>query len=170
MINWLKGIDQAIADAAAKRADGYARAGQLRNVRLIRSAGASDNARAEAIDRIMRTASMRAMSADEQAKIRPHVEQSLQTRTGRNEAASTPELIAEMNRGLGGYMHRGPLEAIEGLTATNPTVRRTGLVSAGLGAGAAMTAGAQQLLALMGFMQEGQQTQARAEESPMTQA
>jgi hypothetical protein len=101
------------------------------------------------------------------------VRQSLAPEPGAEYPASPLEarrLAAQMNRGpLGGEM--GLLEAgMAGLN--NRYVRRGGIGVAGLGAvagtGALLTEGAQQLMALTQFLQEGEDTRARAEQSPLT--
>jgi|GEM_PF-4329865 len=75
----------------------------------------------------------------------------------------------EMNRGLTGG-ERGPVEGVlRGLN--NPMVRNGGLGAAGLGAavgtGALLTEGAQQLMTLMDFLQAGEDTRERADQSPL---
>lgn len=68
-------------------------------------------------------------------------------------------------------LQRGPMEGINHLIASNKVVRRGVLPAAisggAVAGGAAMTAGAQQLSALMEFMRQGQQQVQRTEESPL---
>jgi len=75
-----------------------------------------------------------------------------------------------MNRGPGGLGRRGVLEGAAHM-ANNPMVRRGGLAAAGAGAtvasGALMTAGAQQLLTLIDYLNHGQQVQQQVEQSPL---
>lgn len=63
---------------------------------------------------------------------------------------------------------KGNMELVNSLIANNAAVRRTGQGLAVLGTGAGLTAGAQQLMALMEYMGQGQQTAQRAEQSPLT--
>lgn len=78
-----------------------------------------------------------------------------------------------MNRGLGGLTQMSIAEKANNLIANNAYVRRGALPAAvaggGLLAGAALTEGAQQLMALMGFIQQGQQQEQRTEQSPLAQ-
>ena len=73
----------------------------------------------------------------------------------------------QMNRGPFGMTRRGTMEAVNEGIATNAYVRRGALPVAIVGGGALLTEGAQQLLALMGFIKEGNETAARANESPL---
>jgi hypothetical protein len=82
-------------------------------------------------------------------------------------------------RSIRGQMNRGPFmkgemgvrEGLNHAIANNAVVRRGVLPVAvgggGLMAGAAVTTGAQNLMALMDFMQSGQEQQARVEQSPL---
>lgn len=84
--------------------------------------------------------------------------------------ALAPHFARPMNRGLfGGERGLGESAA---MLANRPMVRRGGLGAAGLGAaagtGALLTEGAQQLMTLMDFLQAGQETRERAEQSPLT--
>lgn len=78
-----------------------------------------------------------------------------------------------MNRGFGGLTQMSAAEKANHLIANNVYVRRGALPAAvaggGVLAGAALTEGAQQLMALMGFIQQGQQQEQRTEQSPLAQ-
>lgn len=77
----------------------------------------------------------------------------------------------QMKRGVGGFGSLGPMERMSHQFATNAAIRRgvypTLAVGGAIAGGAAMTEGAQQLMALMGFLQEGQAQAQRTEESPL---
>ena len=76
-----------------------------------------------------------------------------------------------MNRGPMGIGQMGMTERANNLIANNVYVRRGVLPAAvaggGIMGGALVTEGAQQLMALMGFMQQGAEQQERAERSPL---
>jgi len=77
----------------------------------------------------------------------------------------------QMNRGRFGT--QGFMEAVNSGIATNPYVRRVALPTAVVGggalAGAGVTAGAQQLWALMDFMRAGEESEQRTAQSPLIQ-
>jgi len=77
----------------------------------------------------------------------------------------------QMNRGPAAIGQMGVREGLNHAIANNAVVRRGVLPVAvgggGLMAGAAVTTGAQNLMALMQFMQGGQEQQARVEQSPL---
>lgn len=78
---------------------------------------------------------------------------------------------SQMRRGQGGFGSLGLRERMSNQFANNAMIRRgvyPGLAAGGaVAGGVAMTEGAQQLLALMDFMQQGQSQVQRAEESPL---
>lgn len=78
--------------------------------------------------------------------------------------------VGDMNRGPGGFTQRGVLEGAAYM-ANDDMVRRGGLIAAGTGAtvasGALMTAGAQQLLTLIDYLQHGQQVKEQMAKSPL---
>lgn len=61
----------------------------------------------------------------------------------------------------------GPLRMIDQGIAENPWVRRGALPTAVVGGGAMLTAGAQQLLQLMGLLEQAKSQQVAADESPL---
>lgn len=79
---------------------------------------------------------------------------------------------APQNRGPLG-MEMGPNEWVNHQIANKAYVRNGILPGAiaggGIMAGAALTEGAQQLMALMGFIEQGRQQEARVEQSPLIQ-
>ena len=81
------------------------------------------------------------------------------------------EFAPQMNRGPMGIGQMGMTERANNLIANNVYVRRGALPAAvaggGVLAGAALTEGAQQLMALMGFMQQGAEQEQRAQTSPL---
>lgn len=87
------------------------------------------------------------------------------------------QLASQLNRGFGSNGGRigrmGLMERLSHQAATNRYVRRVAYPALAAGGtvagGAALTAGAQQLMALMGYMNESQQTAQRTEESPLIQ-
>jgi len=156
-MNAAQGADSWVAAEAAKRAAGAKAAGVERQrdyvmnmapetvaTRLQSELGKSDKWRASVLGRLRNDAK------------RPGV------------AASYGD---QLNRGPMQLTQRGVMEAINQGIAENPLVRR-GVLPAAIGgggvmAGAVVTAGAQNLLALMQFMQGGQQQQERVEQSPL---
>lgn len=97
--------------------------------------------------------------------------QALQSEVGRRNLVQNTGLAQNMYRGPGGMTQRGLGEAAADLVATNAFVRRGVLPGAigvgGIAGGIAMTEGAQQLMALMGFMREAQAQGERVEQSPL---
>lgn len=87
-------------------------------------------------------------------------------------AGVAAEYAHRMNRGMNHVGRRGPMESVHRGIAGNAVLRRGVLPAAigggGLLAGAAVTTGAQNLMALMEFMQGGQAQQERVENSPLT--
>lgn len=87
--------------------------------------------------------------------------------------AVAQEYGRRMNRGPAGMGRYGVREGLNRAIATNAVVRRevlpTAVVGGSVMAGAALTEGAQQLMALMGFIEQGRQQEARAEQSPLIQ-
>lgn len=81
------------------------------------------------------------------------------------------QFAPQMNRGPMGMTQMGLVEGANNLIANNVAVRRGALPAAvaggGVLAGAALTEGAQQLMALMGFMQQGAEQEQRAQASPL---
>ena len=89
----------------------------------------------------------------------------LKTDQGRQWVADT--YGPNMARGPGGFTGRGAMEAVHGTMANNAYVRRGVLGAGAVMGGVGMTAGAQQLMALMQYMQSGQQNEA-SREQPLT--
>lgn len=81
------------------------------------------------------------------------------------------QVMPHVNRGRGGFGKRGLREQLSHDMASNRYVRRgayPALIAGGaVAGGAGLTEGAQQLMALMDFMQQGQETVQRVEESPL---
>lgn len=77
----------------------------------------------------------------------------------------------QMKRGIGGFGSLGPAERQAHHFANNKVIRRgvypTLATGGTVAAGAGLTEGAQQLMALMSFMQQGQDQVQRTEESPL---
>lgn len=86
-------------------------------------------------------------------------------------AGFADEYAAQLPRGPMGMTQMGPMEAINAGIAGNRYVRRgvlpTAIAGGGLMAGAAVTTGAQNLMALMEFMRGGAAQQERTEQSPL---
>lgn len=166
MWDWVKekagSADQRIAEDAARRAYEAKLVGVGRNVGMINRAGDNEGYRKEVLDRIGRTAG--AAEAE-----RAGIEALLQTPEGR--ARVSKEHARFMPRGIGGFGSQGPMEAINRAIATNAIVRRGALPTAIGGGvvlgGAGLTAGAQQLMALMEYMNAGRQTAEDAQQ-PLT--
>lgn len=81
------------------------------------------------------------------------------------------QVMPHVNRGRGGIGQRGLREQLSHDMASNRYIRRgvyPALIAGGaVAGGAGLTEGAQQLMALMDFMQQGQETAERVEESPL---
>ena len=158
----LSGVDDAVVRHAREKSEAARRAKIADIMGQIRSGGADDTAKWIGSARGMSTQQVEDLAAK------------LGTRAGRNEAAR--EHGPQMPRGFDGLpmggLHfgkqkMGPMEYIHGITAANPTVRRVGIGSAAAGGGVAMTAAGQQLLALMGFMNQETDQAQRTAQSPL---
>jgi hypothetical protein len=165
-MNAARGADQWVAAEAAKRADAARSAGERRG-RAAVMFGKPDVVAKEIASRMG--------SSEEQLKSLTGVLSGIHAqspRQRRSELSQAAQLYGPMlNRGPGGMTQRGFLEAVNQGIAENPYVRRGVLPAAigggGLLAGAAVTTGAQNLMALMEFMQGGQAQQERVESSPL---
>jgi len=157
-------LDSWVASQAAKRASSNKAAGVARNVSFVEGAQ-TDGDRKKVIERITRGMSPGAGQAVPGAGMESQIEALLQSKKGRQQVAR--EYSPTMRRGPGEFTGRGFMEMVNEGIAGNAYVRRGVLPTAVVGGGALMTAGAQQLLALMGFMQEGSQTGERTENSPL---
>lgn len=86
-------------------------------------------------------------------------------------SAVANEYARRLKRGPWDLTNRGFAEAVNQGIAENKYIRRgllpTAIGGGGLLAGAAVTAGAQNLMALMQYMQAGDQQQERVEQSPL---
>lgn len=79
-------------------------------------------------------------------------------------AGATKEMMAGYDNSLAAAEaqmagHMGPLETINRAMSDNPYARYGVIGSAAVGGGAAMTAGAQKLLSVMGLLEEANQTE-----------
>jgi hypothetical protein len=154
----LAGLDAWIAGEAAKRQAGDRAAGIARNTAMIQG-DTEGKYRSQIMERITR--GFAPPAADAVAGI----ESALGNQKGRARIAS--QYAPDMRRGQGGWTGRGTMEMINEGIATNDYVRRGVLPTAIVGGGALLTAPAQQLLQLMGFLQEGSTTGERTENSPL---
>lgn len=76
-------------------------------------------------------------------------------------------VVAQMFADQTAARNPGPLRMIDQGIAENPWVRRGVLPTAVVGGGAMLTAGAQQLLQLMGLLEQAKSQQMAADESPL---
>lgn len=76
-------------------------------------------------------------------------------------------VVAQMFADRTAASNPGPLRMIDQGIAENPWVRRGVLPTAVVGGGAMLTAGAQQLLQLMGLLEQAKSQQMAADESPL---
>lgn len=159
----LRHADSGFRGWAGREAQRVAQPGIDRNRAMVMDAGTNDNARKQAIAGIMYAMKT---PADQQQAVRGQLEQQLLLSEAQRRAMADQH-AAGMPRGFGGMAPVGPREAIAQKIHDSAAFRRYGFPLATIGIGAGVTAGAQQLLDLMGFMQEGQQTQQRAAESPI---
>jgi len=157
--NFIGGFASKIDGAVQRQAADRMSRGRTAGIGGNRSLVYGDTNRDEVINRIM--GGMRPPGKSMEAVIRGQ----LDSPEGRAKVAR--QYAPDMRRGPGGYTGRGVMEMINQGIAENAYVRRGVLPTAVVGGGALMTAGAQQLLALMGFMQEGSQTGERTENSPL---
>lgn len=107
--------------------------------------------------------------APPEASAAEEILKSLGSQKGRDKVAN--QYAPDMRRGQGGWTGRGTMEMINQGIAENAIVRRgvlpTAIVGGGALGAAGMTAGAQQLMALMQYMQSGQENEA-SREQPLT--
>jgi hypothetical protein len=160
MMDWLKGIDQSVQLQARRSERGYRQAG-IRRAADWMSERAPSNPAAVAEQMVTQGAIPDAE--------RPAAEQALGDQALRD--AYIQRHAAKMNRGRGMITKRGLREGLNHQIATNAVVRRGVLPVAvgggGVLAGAAVTTAAQDLMALMGFMEQGMAQQERVEQSPL---
>lgn len=157
-----KELDAWVQSEAARRMEANRAAGIARNVKFVE--GDTDGKfREQVIERI--TKGFRPPGSDAEQAIRAR----LASQRGR--ATVAKQYAPDMRRGLGGLTGRGAMEMINQGIAENALVRRGVLPAAVMGGGvlgaAGMTAGAQQLMALMSYLQGSQDTEARTEQ-PLT--
>lgn len=76
-------------------------------------------------------------------------------------------VVAQMVADQAAARNPGPLRMIDQGIATNPWIRRGVLPTAVVGGGAMLTAGAQQLLQLMGLFEQAKSQQVAVDESPL---
>lgn len=153
----MQGADDWIAGEAVKRATAAQEAGVARNRQAFLD-GSPD-------ELVQRIASERQMT-DRQRGTFARQLGDLNKRAG-----LADRYAPEMYRGPGEMTQQGIMEMINRGIAENPMVRRgvlpTAVAGGGIMGGALVTEGAQQLMALMGFMQQGAEQQERAEQSPL---
>lgn len=164
MLDWLKRADQWVANEAATRQAGYMQAANARNAERVLREPAADLAASIGSARQLDDAATAALQR-RLAQATAYDELARQTGSvaANGRASLIDELVPQMNRGRFG--ERGFREALNEGIATNAYVRRGVLPASIVGGGALLTEGAQQLLALMGFMQQGAQTEERADNS-----
>jgi len=153
------GLDQRIQAEAAARATRNMEAGIGRNREYIRTQAPE-------------TAAARISGEAHGGFARGSLEQLLRGNRGRIEEISN-HYAPQMRRGPAQTSQMGVMEAINTGIATNPYVRRgvlpTAVAGGGMLAGAGVTAGAQQLWALMDFMRAGEDNEQRTAQSPLIQ-
>lgn len=158
--NFIGGLASNIDGAVQRQAADRMARGRTAGISRNRSLVYGDTNRDEVISRIM--GGMRPPEKSMEAAIRDQ----LNSPEGRAKVAR--QHASGMRRGPGGVTERGVMEMINQGIAENAYVRRGVLPTAIVGGGALLTAPAQQLLALMGFMEQGSQTSERTENSPLT--
>jgi hypothetical protein len=160
--------DQAIANQAAARAMANSRSGQARNMRFLASQPADTVARRLINDGVSLPGpfGMAASGASPEQDLA-----ALIGAEGGRRALRGSNVPSQMHRG--NFGPQGFMEAVNTGIATNPYVRRgvlpTAVAGGGLMAGAGVTAGAQQLWALMDFMRAGDENEQRTAQSPLIQ-
>lgn len=156
--NAMQGADSAIAAQAAQRQALNMQAGVGRNREAFMNGTPEELAQ--------RIGSEKGMSDPQREALRRRLE----ITTDRTKLAD--RYSPGMNRGPFEMGQQGIMEMINQGIAQNPVVRRgvlpTAVAGGGIMGGALVTEGAQQLMALMGFMQQGAEQQERAEQSPLT--
>ena len=153
------GLDQRIAAEAAARAEGNRGAGIERNRQFVMGQQPA-------------TAAARISAEAHGGFAGGSLETLLSGNRGRiGEIAN--HYAPQMRRGPMATSQMGVMEAINSGIASNPYVRRgvlpTAVAGGGLMAGAGVTAGAQQLWALMDFMRSGEASEERTAQSPLIQ-
>jgi hypothetical protein len=153
----MQGADQWVAAEALKRAQGNRAAGVARQHDYVMNTGPE-------------TVATR-LQAEMGKNDKWHASVLGRLRNEAKRPAVAASYADQLNRGPFQMTQRGVMEAINEGIAQNPYIRRgllpTAIGGGGLMAGAAVTAGAQNLMALMQFMQGGQQQQERVQESPL---
>lgn len=158
VVDFLRRKEQQMRSFSTARADAAMTEGMARNAKLFDD----EASRREAVERILRGMNVK---GDDRQPFISHMEEQLSTPEGRQQAVKV--YGPEMNRGFGGHTKQGFGEAVHRTMADNKYVRR-GAVISGVGmAGVGMTAGAQQLMALMQYMQSGQENEV-SREQPLT--
>jgi hypothetical protein len=167
MMDWIRGMARQADQGIARRA--------IQTAKSARKAGIDQNA-----EWMTRTAASNPQAVADQMGTQGAIPNTPEQRKAAKRTLSDQALRDEyirrhapgMNRGPMNIGQMGPLEAANSLIATNKVVRRgvlpVAVAGGGVMAGAAVTAGAQNLMALMGFMNAGKEQQERVEQSPLT--
>ncbi len=152
-----RGLDEFFVNTATRTADAAQGAGEARNRQAFLNGNVNEL--------VQRIASERQMTDRQRSTL------ARQLGDPTKRAALADRYVPEMYRGPGEMTRQGVIEMINRGIAENAVVRRGVLPAAvaggGIMGGALVTEGAQQLMALMGFMQQGAQQQERAEQSPL---
>lgn len=171
MLDPLRWLDRGVRDFSGNQ-EAIAREAKQRMNREMVMRGGNER---EVGERIIRGGGATAgnqtipLSFDRDPKLREaflgRLAQDLQSEAGRKMVADT--YGPNMARGPGGFTRRGVMEAVHGTMASNAYARRGVLGAGAVMGGVGMTAGAQQLMALMQYMQSGQENEA-SREQPLT--
>jgi hypothetical protein len=167
----LGAADQAIASQAAARAESNRRSGVVRNMKFIASQPADTVAQRLIADGVQLPGPFGMAAAGGSPERAVQGLAAMIGAEGNRRVLRGSGVAHQMRRGRFGP--QGVMEAINSGIATNPYVRRgvlpTAVVGGGALAGAGVTAGAQQLWALMDFMRAGQESEERTAQSPLIQ-
>lgn len=160
MLDWMRGLDRSVQLRARQSERGFRQARTRDRAEWMRQRAATD----PAIVADQMVTQKVIPEADKPSAMQALGDQALRD-------AYIQRHAGRMNRGPGMIGQRGIRESANRLIATNAVVRRGVLPVAAAGggvmAGAAVTTAAQELMALMGFMEQGMAQQERVEQSPL---
>jgi len=167
----LSAADRAIQDQAAARSAQNQQAGFARNQTFLESQPADTVARQLVSQKVKLPGAFGMAGSLPDSQAIDELTKLIEVE-GNRRALAESGVHYQMNRGRmrGG---QGFMEAVNSGIATNPFVRRgvlpTAVVGGGALAGAGVTAGAQQLWALMDFIRAGEESEERTARSPLIQ-
>lgn len=163
---WAKGVDTGFANRAVAGEAAARDAGIGRN----REAAMNMN-REQLLNRLSTEAGLGQGELDAYGKRYDSVMKRPEAQRQKHMGLLADDVAPQLNRGPAGIGKMGLMERLSSQAANNRYVRRgayPALIAGGtVAGGAALTEGAQQLMALMAYMNESEQTAQRTEQSPL---